>query len=99
MQRADLQEARPRRSPTRPISAATRPRKLWVEKVETAADGPDKGKVQSVTTIRAIDATIFDNGQGNDNSTVVARGPGILEIRPARDKPGRAAGDLAGHTS
>jgi hypothetical protein len=65
-------------------------RKLWVEKVEVAAaDGPDKDKAkgQAVTTIRAIDATIFDNGKGSDNSTVVARGPGTLDIRPARDRP------------
>ncbi|WP_406697962.1 hypothetical protein V5E97_03815 [Singulisphaera sp. Ch08] len=61
--------------------------KLWVEKVETNADGPEKGKVRSVTTIRTIDATIFEDGKGSENATIVARGPGILETRPSRDKP------------
>src|SRR5205807_1506082 len=61
--------------------------KLWVEKVETVAEGPDKGKVQSVTTIRTIDATIFEDERGSDFATIVARGPGIMETRPARDKP------------
>lgn len=62
--------------------------KLWVEKVETAvADGPNKGKAGSVTTIRTIDATIFEDGKGSENATIVARGPGLLETRPGRDKP------------
>ncbi|SIO40684.1 hypothetical protein SAMN05444166_4447 [Singulisphaera sp. GP187] len=61
--------------------------KLWVEKVETADSGPNKGKVGTVTTIRTIDATIFEDGKGSQNATIVARGPGLLETRPSRDKP------------
>ena len=61
--------------------------KLYVEKLELVADGPRKGQVASVTTIRAMDATLFDHGQGGGPSTIVSRGPGLLETRPARDKP------------
>ncbi|MEA2632406.1 MAG: hypothetical protein QOE66_2625, partial [Chloroflexota bacterium] len=61
--------------------------KLRVEKLAIAQDGPDKGKIRSITTIRTIDATIFDEGQGGDAATIVAGGPGVLETRPARDKP------------
>ena len=61
--------------------------RLQVEKLDIVPDGPDKGKIQSVTTIRTTDAAIFDDGQDKNNATVVARGPGILEIRPARDRP------------
>ena len=34
-----------------------------------------------------MDATIFDDGQGGGPGTIVSRGPGLLETRPARDKP------------
>jgi hypothetical protein len=61
--------------------------KLLVEKVDLIKEGPDKGKPGPVTNIRAIDATIFDDGQSRDPETIIARGPGILETRPARDKP------------
>ena len=61
--------------------------KLYVEKLEHVADGPKKGQIASVTTIRSIDATLFDDGQGGGPSTIVSRGPGLLETRPARDKP------------
>ena len=61
--------------------------RLQVEKLELVKDGPDTGKVQSVMTIRTTDATIFDDGQNKNDATVVARGPGVLEIRPARDRP------------
>jgi hypothetical protein len=61
--------------------------RLVVEKVDIAQTGPDKGKVSSFTTIRTIDATIFDDGRGNDYSTIVARGPGELESRPGLNKP------------
>ncbi len=61
--------------------------RLYVEKVERVADGPKKGQIASVTTIRSIDATLFDNGQDGGPSTIVSRGPGLLETRPARDKP------------
>ena len=61
--------------------------KLWVEKIDVPQDGPNRGKITSITTIRTVDATIFDDGQGRDPATIVAGGPGILETRPARDKP------------
>ncbi len=53
----------------------TRPIELW--KVDVVRDeGPDQGKVTSVTYIRTIDATMFDSGTGLDTANVVARGPG-----------------------
>ena len=61
--------------------------RLIVEKTDLATQGPNKGKVSSFTTIRTVDATIFDDGMGNDNATIVARGPGELESRPGIDKP------------
>jgi hypothetical protein len=61
--------------------------KLLVEKVDVIKEGPDQGKPGPVTIVRAIDATIFDDGQSRDPETIIARGPGILETRPARDKP------------
>ena len=61
--------------------------KLYVEKLERVADGPKKGQIASVTTIRSMDATLFDNDQDGGPSTIVSRGPGLLETRPARDKP------------
>ena len=61
--------------------------KIRIDKVDLVKDGPEKGKTSSVTTIRTVDATIFENGTGSDNATIVARGPGILETRPQRDKP------------
>jgi hypothetical protein len=62
-------------------------KKIWVEKLDIAQDGPNRGKITSITTIRTVDATIFDDGQGRDPSSIVAGGPGLLETRPARDKP------------
>lgn len=61
--------------------------RLIVEKTDVANQGPNKGKVTSYTTIRAIDASVFDDGRGNENAMVVARGPGEMETRPDKDKP------------
>jgi len=61
--------------------------RLVIEKEDVATEGPDKGKVTSHTLIRTVDATIFDDGRGNENATIVARGPGELESRPGRDQP------------
>lgn len=61
--------------------------KLVVEKEDRATEGPDKGKVTGYTLIRTVDATIFDDGRGNENATIVARGPGELESRAGPDKP------------
>ncbi len=63
------------------------PKGIFVEKLDIEKDGPNKGKSGEITTVRAIDATIFDDGQSHDPETIIARGRGILEVRPARDKP------------
>ncbi len=63
-------------------------KRIWLEKLETVAEGPDRGKVTTVTTVWAADATIHgDQADGGRKLTVVARGPGLLESRPGRDKP------------
>jgi hypothetical protein len=56
---------------------------IW--KTNYVAEGKDKGKVQSIDRIRAVDVTIFQVGQGQ--SRVIARGPGELQTRPSSDKP------------
>ena len=62
-------------------------RKLWLEKFDfvddrpSGPDGPVVRKIQSVTHVWTMDATIFDDGD-MDQSTLVARGPGLLETRP-----------------
>ncbi len=50
-------------------------------------EGPDQGKVTSVTNIWTVDATLFDSGIGMDAADVYAHGPGRLETRPDRDQP------------
>ncbi|HEV3121265.1 MAG TPA: hypothetical protein VGY53_05160 [Isosphaeraceae bacterium] len=60
---------------------------LLVEKIERVKAGPNAGQVQSIDTLRAIDATIFDEGGEQGHSTVVARGPGKIETRARRDGP------------
>lgn len=65
-------------------------KKLWVEKQDIAADGPNQGKVQAVTHIWCADATLMDEGD-MDRATLVANGPGLLESRdgeaPPRESP------------
>jgi len=67
-------------------------RKLMVEKhdfVEERPEGPDGPvvrKVQSVTHIWTIDATLVDSGSGMETANLFAHGPGLLETRPVRDK-------------
>lgn len=61
--------------------------KLIVEKTDIAESGPNRGKVTSFTTIRTLDAILFDSGKGNEAITIVARGAGELETRPAADQP------------
>lgn len=60
---------------------------LSVEKLDIAQDGPSKGQVTSYSRIVTTDATIFDEGRGAENATIVARGPGQLWLHPAPDKP------------
>ena len=88
MQRVDPRAAEARPNPTRPISAATSPGR-WSSRRSTSSrtKGPIKGKVTSVTHIRTVDATMFDNGNGMDAANVVANGPGRLETQPDRDQP------------
>ncbi|MDR3623403.1 MAG: hypothetical protein P4L85_28985 [Paludisphaera borealis] len=61
-------------------------RQLMFVKEDVALDGPDKGKVQSVTHAWCADATLMDDGD-MDRGTLVANGPGRVEIRPT-PKPG-----------
>ena len=61
--------------------------KVIIEKTDIAADGPEKGKVTSYTHIKTIDAKVFNDGEGDDASTIVARGPGEMETHPGLDKP------------
>jgi len=58
--------------------------KLWVEKVEYVASGDKAGAISSVRTVKAMDTTILDYGPGG-TSRVIARGPGQMEERPARN--------------
>lgn len=60
---------------------------LWLEKVEYDGQGPDRGAIKTVTTLWSTDATIFEDGPAGGRSTVIARGPGRMESRPARDQP------------
>ena len=65
-----------------------RTRPVEIVKVDVVAEeGPDKGKVTSVTNIWTVDATLFDSGIGMDAADVYAHGPGRLETRPDRDQP------------
>ena len=65
-----------------------RTRQVEIVKIDVVQDeGPDHGKVTSVTNIWTVDATMFDNGNGLDTANVAAHGPGRLETRPDRDQP------------
>jgi hypothetical protein len=61
-------------------------KQLFVEKIERDASEPNPLAIKSVLTLWALDAKIFDDGKGGSASIVIARGPGRLETRPARDK-------------
>jgi hypothetical protein len=50
-------------------------------------EGPDKGKISSVTHVRTVDATLIDKHHDMDTADVVAHGPGRLETQPDRDQP------------
>ncbi len=58
-------------------------KQLWVEKVDYETKGEAAGTLQSVRTVKALDTTIFEYGDGT--SLVIARGPGKMEERPARN--------------
>jgi hypothetical protein len=59
-------------------------KKLFVENVEYRTPGDELSPIKTVRTLYAQDATIFDGGPGG-LSTVIARGPGRSEERPARN--------------
>jgi hypothetical protein len=66
----------------------TRPFELDKVDMIQDPDDPSYGEVTSVTHIRSLDATLFDDGSGLDSANVLARGPdGRLETRPDRDQP------------
>lgn len=75
------------REPDKIYLRADTGKKLYFQKIDRVEEGPDQGKVHSVTVVRSADATIFDDGKSGGASTIVARGPGILEMHPALDKP------------
>ena len=65
-----------------------RTRPVEIVKVDVVEDeGPDLGKVTSVTNIWTADATLFVSDAGMDAADVYAHGPGRLETRPDRDQP------------
>ncbi len=65
-----------------------RTRPLQLEKIDVVEEeGPDKGKITSVTNGWMSDATMFDSGFGMDATNIVAHGPGRLETRRDRDQP------------
>ncbi len=56
--------------------------RVWVEKINR-----DVGrKISSIDAYRAFDITIYDDGKPGGPQSVVARGPGMMESRPARDQ-------------
>src|SRR5262249_29300949 len=63
-------------------------KRLHLEKIDYVARKPDdpeaKRTIQSITDLRTVDATIFQNGNDSSSATIVARGPGTLETRPDR---------------
>jgi hypothetical protein len=65
-----------------------RTRPVEIVKIDVVEEeGPDLGKVTSVTNIWTVDATLFVSEAGMEAADVVAHGPGRLETRPDRDQP------------
>jgi hypothetical protein len=62
-------------------------KQLWIEKIDRATQGKDKGKVTAVSVIETRSATITQSPGDDAGSTIVADGPGTLETRPERDRP------------
>lgn len=64
---------------------------VHIEKVDVAEAGaPDAGAPRSVTIIDTVDATIHQppaGPAGGRAMTILAKGPGRLETRPAKDQP------------
>jgi hypothetical protein len=77
-----------RHAPVRPDVIYFRGDKYTLAEIyKLGAEGPEKGKVVSIDTIRTEDLTIFQGLKPGDEATLVARGPGTLESRPDSDKP------------
>jgi hypothetical protein len=57
-------------------------KKLMVEKVDYDARSPVPGTIKSIMKLTSLDATIFESG---GSSKVIARGPGTVKERPARN--------------
>lgn len=75
------------REPDKIFLRAVPGQQLYFEKIERIQEGPDRGKIQTVTKVRSAEATIFDDGKSGGASTVLAEGAGTLEMHPALDKP------------
>jgi hypothetical protein len=60
-------------------------KKLMVEKADYDSKSPVPGTIKSIMRLTAIDATIFESGGSSGSSKVIARGPGKIEERPARN--------------
>ena len=73
----------------------TRP--LDLEKIDVVQEGPDQGKVSSVTHIRTVDATLLDSGNGMDTADVVATAP--AGSKPSPTAISRSSASPSGRTS
>jgi hypothetical protein len=58
-----------------------------VEQTKRFSSGEKKGQIESIDTIRTVDVTIFQGINPDDPDTIIARGPGRMESRSAKDKP------------
>ncbi|CAN5911527.1 hypothetical protein BH23PLA1_BH23PLA1_08790 [soil metagenome] len=58
-------------------------KQLWMERREL----DNRGLLKSVMTIWTTDATIQGGPDDGEGTTVVARGPGLMEMRAAQDRP------------
>jgi hypothetical protein len=75
-------------------------RKLLVEKFDYSEEPPTiageraKRKLESITHIWTMDATLFDDTGDMNRANLVARGPGRLETRPAPAESGTTHQDV-----
>ncbi len=77
-----------KRSPEQPDRIYFRgDKETRVERLNLISAGPDQGKVASIDTIRTMDVTIYQPLKPEEAATVIARGPGTLETRAARNQP------------
>jgi hypothetical protein len=69
-------------SPDRIYLRADHPKDFFVQKVDRFTEGQQRGSVQQVTQIFALEATIFDDGKSDGASTIISRGAGELYMLP-----------------